>query len=146
MKKKRFEEFKIGIKEVVTRTITEEDVNTFGKLSGDLNPLHMDDIFASKTVFGRRVVHGMFTAALISTTHTKLTDPGYVYVGQDLNFKAPVFIDDTLTVTLTVVDKKYEKRILVIEAVVTNQDNKIVIQGKSALMELKQLLVRRLDK
>jgi 3-hydroxybutyryl-CoA dehydratase len=143
IQRKRFEDFPVGTQKVTVRTITEGDVNTFGHLSGDLNPLHMDDEFASKTIFGRRVVHGMFTAALISTTHTKLTDPGYVYVGQDLSFKAPVFINDTLTVTLTVVDKKPEKKILILETIVTNQDDKIILQGKSALMELEQLQVRR---
>jgi 3-hydroxybutyryl-CoA dehydratase len=103
----------------------------------------MDDDFASRTPFGRRVVHGMFTAAIISTTHSNLTGPGFVYVGQELNFKGPVHIGDTITVTLTVVGKKEEKGILMLETVVTNQDGKPVLQGKSALMELERLQARR---
>ncbi|TCS74753.1 acyl dehydratase [Effusibacillus lacus] len=135
----KFEEIEIGKQEVTVCTITEEDVNAFGHLSGDLNPLHMDDEFASGTPFGRRVVHGMFTAAIISTTHTKLTGPGFVYVGQELNFKGPVYIADTITVTLTVTGKKTEKGILLLETVVTNQNKQVVLQGKSALMELERV-------
>ncbi|MCM3715206.1 MaoC family dehydratase [Halalkalibacter oceani] len=141
--RKPFDQMEIGTTHVEMRTITEEDVNTFGRLSGDLNPLHMDEAFATKTIFQRRVVHGMFTAAIISTAHTNLTDPGYVYVGQELNFKAPVFIGDTITVTLTVVEKKPKKKILVLEAVVTNQDEKVIVEGRSALMELDDLYTRR---
>lgn len=139
----KFDEIEIGKQEVTVRTITENDVNTFGSLSGDENPLHMDDNFASKTPFGRRVVHGMFTAAIISTTHTNLTGPGFVYVGQELNFKGPVHIGDTITVTLTVVGKKEEKGILILKAVVANQEGKTVLQGESALMELERLQARR---
>ncbi|MCM3759174.1 MaoC family dehydratase [Alkalihalobacillus oceani] len=141
--RKPFDQMEIGTTHVEMRTITKEDVNTFGRLSGDLNPLHMDEAFATKTIFQRRVVHGMFTAAIISTAHTNLTDPGYVYVGQELNFKAPVFIGDTITVTLTVVEKKPKKKILVLEAVVTNQDEKVIVEGRSALMELDDLYTRR---
>jgi acyl dehydratase len=95
----KFDDIETGKREVTVRTFLEDDVNTFGNLSGDVNPLHMDDDFASKTPFGRRVVHGMFTAAIISTTHTNLTGPGFVYVGQELNFRGPVHIGDTITVT-----------------------------------------------
>ncbi len=135
----RFEDIEIGKEAVIQRTITEEDVNTFGELSGDLNPLHMDEQFASKTPFGRRVVHGMFTAALVSATHTSLTGPGYVYVGQELNFKGPVHIGDTLTVSVTVVEKKTAKSILVMETKVTNQNGQLILDGKSALKELAAL-------
>ena len=135
----RFEDIEIGKEAVIQRTITEDDVNTFGELSGDLNPLHMDEQFASKTPFGRRVVHGMFTAALVSATHTSLTGPGYVYVGQELNFKGPVHIGDTLTVSVTVVEKKTAKSILVMETKVTNQNGQLILDGKSALKELAAL-------
>ncbi|MHB1654232.1 MAG: MaoC family dehydratase [Desulfitobacteriaceae bacterium] len=132
----KLDDFVVGRQEITVRTITEEDVNTFGHFSGDLNPLHMDDEFTAKTAFGRRVGHGMLTAAFISTTHTNLTGPGFVYVGQELHFKAPVYIGDTITIILTVTDKKEEKGILVCETIVTNQDGKVVLQGKSAVKEL----------
>lgn len=139
----KFEDIEVGTNETTNRLITKEDAHQFGHLSGDLNPLHMDDEFAAQTPFKRRVVHGMFIAALISTTHTNLTGPGYVYVGQELNFKGPVYIEDTVTITVTVIKKKERKGILALETVVTNQDEKVVLEGRSALMELKKLEQRR---
>lgn len=132
-----FDDFEIGSKQRLERILTADDVDAFGHLSGDLNPLHMNDEFASRTQFGRRVVHGLLTGALVSTTHTKLTGPGFVYVGQELKFLGPVFIDDTLSVEVTVVGKKDSKRILILESVVCTQNGNKVMTGLSALKELK---------
>jgi 3-hydroxybutyryl-CoA dehydratase len=136
---KPFEDFEIGTQEVVIRKVTEEDVNQFAKLSGDLNPLHLNEEFAAQSFFGRRVVHGMFTAAVISAAHTNLTGPGFVYIGQDLQFKGPVFIGDTITVTLSVTGIKEEKGMLLLKTVVNNQDGQLILEGSSALMELERL-------
>ncbi len=133
---RRIEDLGPGTREVTVRTITAADVDDFGRISGDLNPLHMDQAFAATTPFGRRVAHGLLTGAMVSTTHTNLTGPGYVYIGQELNFRAPVFIGDTLTVTVTVVEVKAAKRILVLESVVTKQDGTRVLDGRSALKEM----------
>lgn len=131
-----FDDIAIGRTQRLERTITADDVDAFGQLSGDTNPLHMDERFASGTPFGRRVVHGLFTGGLVSTAHTRLTGPGFVYVGQELKFHGPVFIGDTLTVDVTVVGKKEAKRILVMETTVTNQRGAAVLSGSSALKEL----------
>jgi acyl dehydratase len=96
-----FDDVPIGRKHSIARTISAADVDAFGQLSGDLNPLHMDDDFARRTPFKRRVVHGLLTGALVSTTHTQLTGPGFAYVGQELRFLGPVFIGDTLNVEVT---------------------------------------------
>lgn len=133
---RRVEELGPGTCEVTVRTISAADVDAFGHISGDLNPLHMDDAFAATTPFGRRVAHGLLTGAIVSTTHTNLTGPGFVYIGQELNFRAPVFIGDTLTVTVTVVEVKAAKRILVLESLVTKQDGTRVLDGRSALKEI----------
>lgn len=133
----RFDDFDIGHKHRLERTITAFDVDQFGHLSGDLNPLHMDQEFASHTPFGQRVVHGLFTGALISTTHTQLTGPGFAYVGQELKFLGPVFIGNTVSVEITVVGKKEAKRILVLDTlVVVKQTGEKVLSGLSALKEL----------
>lgn len=132
----RFEDIPTGRKHTTTRTISGSDVDAFGRLSGDLNPLHMDDAFASGTQFGRRLAHGMLTGAIVSTTHTELTGPGFVYVGQELRFLGPVFIGDTITVEVTVVEKKAAKRILIMDTMVRNQTGKAVLSGLSALKEL----------
>lgn len=133
---RRIEDLPPGTRELTVRTIGAADVDEFGRISGDLNPLHMDDAFAATTPFGRRVAHGLLTGAIVSTTHTKLTGPGYVYIGQELNFRGPVFVGDTLTATVTVVEVKAAKRILVLESVVTKQDGTRVLDGRSALKEM----------
>lgn len=132
-----FDDIAIGRKHVLERTIRAADVDAFGHLSGDLNPLHMDEEFAARTPFKRRVVHGLLTGALVSTTHTQLTGPGFAYVGQELKFLGPVFIGDTVIVEVTVVDKKEAKRILILDTVVRKQNGDKVLAGQSALKELR---------
>jgi acyl dehydratase len=133
----RFEDVDIGRTQVIVHTVTEAEVNAFGRLSGDLNPLHMDDAFAECSPFGRRVVHGLLTAALVSAAHTELTGPGFAYVGQELRFLGPVYIGDTVTINVCVVEKKPAKRILVMDTTVRNQQGRVVLSGLSALKELR---------
>ncbi|GAB5097311.1 MaoC family dehydratase [Caballeronia sp. LP006] len=133
----RFDDVEIGRSQVDVHTVVESAVNAFGHLSGDLNPLHMEQAFAERSPFGRRVVHGLLTASLVSAAHTRLTGPGFAYVGQELRFLGPVFIDDTITINVTVVEKKDAKRILVMDTMVRNQRGKVVLSGLSALKELK---------
>jgi 3-hydroxybutyryl-CoA dehydratase len=133
----RFDDIRIGRTQVLVHTVDEAHVDAFARLSGDLNPLHMDEAFAARSPFGQRVVHGMLTAALVSATHTGLTGPGFAYVGQELRFLGPVFIADTITVKVTVVDKKPGKRILVMDTMVRNQRGEAVLSGLSALKELR---------
>lgn len=132
-----FDDLEVGRKHTLERTMTAADVDAFGHLSGDLNPLHMDEEFAVRTPFKRRVVHGLLTGALVSTTHTQLTGPGFAYVGQELKFLGPVFIGDTLHVEVTVVGKKDAKRILILDTVVSKQTGDKVLAGLSALKELR---------
>jgi acyl dehydratase len=132
-----FGKFQIGRKHTVARAFTEKEVDTFGYLSGDLNPLHMDGEFASHSPFGRRVVHGLLTAAVISRVHTELTGPGFAYVGQELRFLKPVFIDDRITVEVTIVGKKEAKRILILDTMVRKQTGEAVLSGLSALKHLR---------
>jgi len=132
-----FDDIPVGRAHTISRTTTESDVDTFAHLCGDLNPLHMDEHFAATTPFGRRVVHGLFTGAMVSTAHTQLTGPGFAYVGQELRFLGPVFIGDTITVELSVVSKKPAKRILILDTMVRNQRGEAVLTGVSALKELR---------
>lgn len=132
-----FDDIPIGRQHVLERKMTATDVDAFAHLSGDLNPLHMNEEFAARTPFGQRVVHGLFTGALISTVHTQLTGPGFVYVGQELRFLGPVFIGDTVRVEVAVVDKKPAKRILILDTMVRTQRGEQVLAGLSALKELR---------
>ncbi|SAK84931.1 bifunctional enoyl-CoA hydratase/phosphate acetyltransferase [Caballeronia calidae] len=133
----RFDDVEIGRAQVNVHSVTEAEVNAFGHLSGDLNPLHMEDAFAECSPFGRRVVHGLLTAALVSAAHTELTGPGFAYVGQELRFLGPVYIGDTVTINVCVVEKKPAKHILVMDTTVRNQQGRVVLSGLSALKELR---------
>jgi acyl dehydratase len=133
----RFDDVETGRAQVIVHTVTEAEVDAFGHLSGDLNPLHMEDAFAECSPFGRRVVHGLLTAALVSAAHTALTGPGFAYVGQELRFLGPVYIGDTVTINVCVVDKKPTKQILVMDTTVRNQLGRVVLSGLSALKELR---------
>ncbi len=86
-----------------SKTITEYDVYTFAGVTGDFNPVHINEDAAKKSVFGKRIAHGMFTGSLISTVlGTKLPGEGTIYLEQELKFKKPVFINDTITAKVTV--------------------------------------------
>nr|VFJ45854.1 MAG: 3-hydroxybutyryl-CoA dehydratase [Candidatus Kentron sp. DK]VFJ49199.1 MAG: 3-hydroxybutyryl-CoA dehydratase [Candidatus Kentron sp. DK] len=95
----------VGQQAVSSRTITEAAVEIFGGLSGDLNPTHFSDDFASKERFGKRIVHGMLTTSHITgTLAAKLPGPGCLYMGQTVKFVAPVNIGDTVTTVITITD------------------------------------------
>jgi len=91
----------VGQSASLSKTITWEDIQDFARLTGDTNPLHLDEEFAIKTRFGQRVAHGMLIAALISAViGTQLPGPGTIYINQMLQFVAPVFIGDTIQLLL----------------------------------------------
>lgn len=105
------EDLEAGMSASYAKTITDADVVLFAGLSGDNNPIHINDEYAKTTPFKQRIVHGMFSAALISTVAgTRLPGPGAIYVDQQLKFKAPVHIGDTATATLTVTDIDERRR------------------------------------
>jgi acyl dehydratase len=136
-----FDDLKVGDRYSFRRSISADDVALFSRLSGDANPLHMDESFATCTPFGQRVVHGMFSAALISAAHTQLTGPGFVYVGQNLSFRGAVHIGDTLCIEVWIAEKKAVKQVLVCESSVLNQDGVFVVEGRSALKSLGAVFV-----
>ena len=97
------EDLEIGMNDSFAKTITDADVCLFAGVSGDTNPVHINDDYAKTTQFEKRIVHGMFSAALISTVAgTKLPGPGAIYIDQQIKFRAPVFIGDTAKATVTV--------------------------------------------
>ena len=132
-----FEDVQIGRKHSATRAFSAEEVDAYGHLSGDLNPLHMDQEFASHSPFGRRVVPGILTAGMVSMAHTELTGPGFAYVGQELRFPEPLFIGETVICEVTVVGKKEAKQILILDTMVRKKSGEAVLSGLSALKKLK---------
>ena len=127
----------IGDKFSTTKQITDAVVRAFAELSGDYNPIHLDEEFASKTRFGRRIAHGMISGALISAVlGNEFKERKIVYLSQTLKFTAPVFIDDTVTATATVADIRQDKPIVTIETVCTNQNGETVVTGEGKIMLL----------
>ncbi len=120
----------IGMSESYERTVTDADIQQFAQVSGDHNPVHLDEAFAANTRFKTRIAHGMLSAAFISTVvGTKLPGPGSIYVSQTLKFRAPVFIGDTIVTTATVTDIN-EKRGFVTLDTVCSVNGKDVVRGE----------------
>ncbi|MGI9275333.1 MAG: MaoC family dehydratase [Endozoicomonas sp.] len=106
-----------GMFAVVAKTFTEADVLMFSAVSGDTNPLHLNEEFSEQTRFKQRIVHGMLTTSLWSTlVGTRLPGPGCAYMGQELNFLKPVHIGDTVTARMTVTTIMKEKQRILLDA------------------------------
>jgi len=129
-----FEDLKEGMSASFGKTITEADICTFAGVSGDTNPVHLHEEFAKTQMFGTRIAHGMIGASFISAVFgTKMPGPGCIYVNQNLKFRAPVKIGDTLTATCTVKNLVPEKKFVEFETVCTVGD-KVVTTGDATLM------------
>jgi 3-hydroxybutyryl-CoA dehydratase len=118
-----------------TTTITEEMIRAFADLTGDRNPIHLDDAYAAGTRFGRRIAHGMIAASLISAALANdLPGPGTVYLSQTLQFKAPVYPGDMITTTVEVKNVRSDKPIVTLGTVCKNQDNVVVLEGEAVAL------------
>lgn len=130
-----FTEIALGDSASLTKIITMDDISLFSRVTGDVNPAHLDKDYAASDLFHHIVAQGMLTAGLISgVLGTKLPGPGTVYLGQDLKFRAPVNPGDVVTATVTVVELRPEKTQVVLDCTCTNQDGKEVISGKATVL------------
>lgn len=137
-----FEEFEVGqLFKSRGRTVTEADIVNFAGLSGDYNPLHTDEEFAKKTIFGKRIAHGMLGLTISTGLSQRLgilDDTIMAFLGLEWNFKAPVFIGDTLHLEQSVKSKretsKADRGIIVFEAKLVNQKGEIVQEGTRSVM------------
>jgi 3-hydroxybutyryl-CoA dehydratase len=128
------EDLSVGMTAVYAKTITDADVVMYAGVSGDTNPVHINEEYASSTMFKSRIAHGMLTASFISTVlGTKLPGPGCIYMSQNLKFKAPVRIGDTVHARVTVIDIIPEKRRVTVKTVCAVGDT-VVIDGEALLM------------
>jgi acyl dehydratase len=127
----------IGDSFSTSRTVTDELVRAFAEVSGDHNPIHLDEEFAKTTRFGKRIAHGMLSGAFISAVlgnefkHRKI-----VYLSQTMKFTAPVYLNDTVTAKATVTRMREERGIVTLETVCTNQDGEILVKGEAVVMIL----------
>jgi 3-hydroxybutyryl-CoA dehydratase len=128
------EDLRVGQSAELARTVTEQDITAFAAVTGDVNPVHLDDAYARTTPFKGRIAHGMISAGHISAVlGTRLPGPGAIYVSQTLNFKRPVHIDDEVVsrVTVTAID---EKRRFVTLSTVCQVAGKTVVEGEAVVM------------
>ncbi|MBI1179862.1 MAG: (R)-hydratase [Alphaproteobacteria bacterium] len=116
------------------KTVTDADITLFAGVSGDTNPVHIDDEFARETMFKGRIAHGMLSASFISTVFgTRLPGPGCIYLSQSLRFKAPVRPGDTVTARVTVAELKPERRQVRFDCVCL-VDGKTVLDGEALIL------------
>ena len=128
-------QLRVGQTASFTKTVTEYDVYTFAGVTGDLNPAHINENYAKDTIFHGRIAHGMLMAGLISAViGMQLPGPGTIYLGQELAFRAPVHIGDTITATVTIRSLNPERGRVELETICTNQDNVQVVTGTAKVM------------
>jgi len=130
-----FDEISVGDTAEYSRLVTNREVELFAAVSGDHNPVHLDPEYAQTTQFGECIAHGMLTGAFISAAIAmELPGPGTIYLGQNLQFRSPVLLGDTLTVALEVTAKHDSKPWVTISTVVRNQNGKDVAKGEATVM------------
>ena len=132
---KKFETINIGDQASFTKTITETDIYLYCGISGDFNPLHVDELYANKALFKGRVAHGLLVAGLISNVlGMKLPGPGTIYISQNLNFIKPAYINDTITATVEVLEKVSNKHHIILKTFCINQDSDLIMDGEAKVL------------
>lgn len=127
-------EYCIGQKASAKKTITDKDVQDFARISGDYNPVHLDEEYASKTRFGRRIVHGILVSSLISKViGTDLPGKGTIYLSQNLKFMKPVYIGDEIEAEVEIADWDLKKKRMKLKTIV-KRGNECVIEGEALVM------------
>ncbi|MEE9611656.1 MAG: MaoC family dehydratase [Desulfatiglandales bacterium] len=129
---KTIEELKVGDTSEFAKTISESDIYLYAGVTGDVNPVHINEAYAQKTFFKTRIAHGMLVAGFISTVlGNKLPGPGTVYIKQEVSFLAPVRIGETITARAEVVEMITEKNRVRFKTTCVNQDGTIVLDGEA---------------
>lgn len=128
------DKFYVGQSGKFSKTITQSDVYMYAGISGDFNPIHINEVEAHNSFFGKQIVHGMLTASLISTViGTIMPGKGSIYLGQNLKFMKPVYFGDTVTAIVTVNEINQEKNILELTTQEYNQNNELVVDGTATV-------------
>jgi acyl dehydratase len=124
-----FDEIAVGESASLSRTLTKDGIALFAIMSGDVNPAHLDEAYAEKSAFHHVIGHGMWGGALVSAVlGTRLPGAGTIYLGQDLRFRKPVGVGDTITVTVTATEKRPDK-VVIFACRCVNQTGEEVITG-----------------
>ena len=132
---KMIHELKLGDTAQFSKRITEAEIESFGKATGDFNPVHFDEAYAAETLFKGRIAHGILSLGLISAVFGNIfPGPGTIYLSQEIKFIAPVRIGDTLTAKVEVLEVITEKNRVKFKTVCTNQDGQEVVNGVAWVM------------
>lgn len=125
----------VGQRASLSRAITDDDIGAFARLTGDHNPLHVDEAFAVRSRFGRRVAHGLLSAGLVSAVlGTRLPGPGAIYLQQTLRFVRPVYPGDTLTATVEVTAFRGDRGLVTLRTTCTDQRGELVLDGEATML------------
>lgn len=136
---KTVEELSIGEKSVFEKTISESDVYLFAGITGDMNPAHINEVYAAKTAFKGRIAHGILVTGLISTVLAmQLPGPGAIYISQTVKFLAPVHIGDTVRAEVEVIDINAEKNRVTLRTCCYNQEDVQLIEGEALVSPAKK--------
>lgn len=128
------EDLSVGMSEAVTKTVSHSDIVGFADITGDTNPVHLDDGFAAASPFKERIAHGMLSAGLISAVlGTRLPGPGCIYLSQSLRFRAPVRIGDDVVASATITEVNHDKRRITLDTVCRVGET-VVIDGEAKIM------------
>ncbi|WP_448535524.1 MaoC family dehydratase [Pseudothermotoga sp.] len=131
----KFSEVRIDQEYSVSFTISDEMVKTFAEITGDKNPVHLDEGYAKNTRFKKRICHGMLVASMISKVlGMDFPGPGTILVKQQLSYRAPVFVGETVKVHVKVIDKKEEKQRLILQTNVIKSDGTVAIEGQAEVL------------
>ncbi len=127
--------WRVGDSAQFTRMVRAEDIERYAEITGDRNPVHLDEEYARTTRFGRRVAHGMLTAGYISSVlGTEMPGPGTIYLGQSLRFLTPVYPGDTITATARIERYDAERGRMTLSTVCTNSEGQQVLTGEAEVL------------
>ena len=133
-KSRSFATILVGDKASRCKTVLEQDVRLFAEVSGDYNPLHLDEEYASSTCFKQRIAHGMLVGGILSAVLANdLPGPGTIYLSQTINFKAPVFLGDSIVAEVEVIEKMQDTKRLRLKTVCVKQGGRVVVEGEAVV-------------
>ena len=133
--RKSIDKLKVGDSAQISKKITETEIADFARVTGDFNPVHLDQAYAEKTIFKGRIAHGLLSVGIISTILGNiLPGHGTIYLSQEVKFLAPVRIGDTITAKVEVMERIPEKNRVKFRTTCINQEGKIVVDGTAWTM------------
>lgn len=124
--------FTVGQEAKIMKCFSTKNIENFAKISGDTNPVHLNEDYANKSIFKKKIVHGFLYSSLISAViGTKLPGNGSIYLHQELNFKKPVYHDENITALVRITQIKKEKSLIYLDTFCYKDNNDIVVEGKA---------------